>query len=506
MSDKYFVLLYPTQLFDNIKLFDDLNCKFIYLIEEPLYFTRFKFHKLKLILHRASMKYYYDFLSNKIKSSNIKYINFDQLDYNQIFNDMKNKNITTLKFFDPVEHSLLDKIEKLCNKFKFDIKMYNTLSFIETLEDLDDYYNNHTDQQHFYHDSSFYRYQRRKLDILLDSQDKNKPMYGQWSFDKENRNKFDKSYEEPKTLKIQNNKYITEARKYINKHFKNNFGDDENMVYPIDHKSAKKLFNDFIKYRLETFGKYQDAVSENIIFGSHSVLSSSINIGLITPKYIIKKTLEYFDNLNETKKKEVINSVEGFIRQVIGWRSFTRFMYQYNSQMYDMNRLKHKNKINNNWYNATTDIKPIDILINKAKKYAYLHHIERLMYIGNFSLLTNIDPKEIYKWFMICFIDSYEWVMISNVMGMSQFSLTNISMMTRPYFSSSNYILKMSDFKKDNWCDIWDGLYYKFINDNRDILKKIYATASSVGHWNRKSKEEQKELLKIANNYIKEYI
>ena len=328
---------------------------------------------------------------------------------------------------------------------------------------------------------------------------KDKPLFDKWSFDKENRYKFDKNYIENDDIKIINNDYIIEAKKYILKHFKNNFGNVDNFIYPITFDEVKKHFKYFLKNRLSTFGKYQDGVSKNILFGSHSLLSMSLNIGLIDIKYIINKVLKYVDKNN-------INSIEGFLRQIIGWRSFVRFIYLFHyEEIIKMNNLNHKNKINNNWYNGTTNIEPIDFLINKVKDYAYLHHIERLMYIGNFFLLNKINPNDVYIWFMICFIDSYEWVMVANVYCMSQYSNDNnkISMMNRPYFSSYNYIIKMSDFKKDKWCDIWESLYYNFIKDNINLLKNNYSTAIMVKHWNNKSNEDKNKLINIAINYLK---
>ena len=145
-------------------------------------------------------------------------------------------------------------------------------------------------------------------------------------------------------------------------------------------------------------------------------------------------------------------------------------------------------------------------MINKIVKYSYVNHIERLMYLGNWLLLCNIHPKEVYRIFMEWTVDAYEWVMIPNVFGMSQYA-TNI-MTTRPYFSSSNYIHKMSSFKSkdDNWSEIWDAVYYSFINKHYKMLKKNYATARQVKHWTDKSKEEQKELIKKSNSYLIKYI
>jgi deoxyribodipyrimidine photolyase-related protein len=490
------LIIYPTQLFE----FNELLklSTHIFLIEEPIYFTKFKFHKLKLIFHRASMKYYYDHITNIIKHNNIKYINFYDVDYDAIFKKFPKKH--NLIIYDPVDIQLEKKIKKFANKYDINVTIYNTPLFLETIDDLINYKNTIKNNK-FYHDN-FYKWQRKRLNILMDN---DKPLYGKWSFDTENRKKFDNNYNEHQLPTI-NNDYIIEAKKYITTHFTDNFGDTDDFIYPITYTSVKKHFKLFLKNKLALFGPFQDAVSKDINFGSHSILSPLLNVGLITVDYVIKKTLKIFNNHSETDKKKIINSVEGFLRQIIGWRSFTRFMYLFfGDDMMKMNALNHKNKLNSKWFDASTNIYPIDFMINKVKKYAYLHHIERLMYIGNFSLLTNINPIEIYKWFMICFIDSFEWVMVSNVMGMSQYALTDISMMTRPYFSSSNYILKLSNFKctnNDDWCEIWNALYYKFIYDNLDEFKRNYAIAPSVKHWLNKSHSEQTSLLTTANNYL----
>jgi deoxyribodipyrimidine photolyase-related protein len=197
--------------------------------------------------------------------------------------------------------------------------------------------------------------------------------------------------------------------------------------------------------------------------------------------------------------------VEAFIRQVIGWRSYVRFIYHYHGEdMLKMNYLKHKHKLSETWYMGETKIGIIDDMIIKVHKYAYLHHIERLMVMGNFGLLNQIDPLELYDWFMICFIDSFEWVMVPNVFGMSQFALkeTEVSMMTRPYISSSNYIRKMSNYKNSDWFEIWDSLYWNFINKHKNILSKIYSTAVQVKLLAKMTKDKLNNYLNIANNLL----
>jgi deoxyribodipyrimidine photolyase-related protein len=316
-----------------------------------------------------------------------------------------------------------------------------------------------------------------------------------------NRLPYDKNYKEH-TIKTYKNKYIDEAQTYVTKHFNDNFGDITDIYYPINHNDALKHLKLFIKNKILDFGPYQDGISKDIIFGSHSVISPFLNNGLLTPDIVINEIMKFYNKLKDKNKH--IASIEGLIRQIIGWRSYVRFIYLFHGKdMFEMNQLKHNNKLSSHWFNATTNIEIIDHMINKVSKYAYLHHIERLMVMGNFALLTLLHPKEVYKWFMICFIDSYEWVMIPNVFGMSQYALTNISMMTRPYVSSSKYLLKMSNFKKNEWGDIWDALYWNFINKHKNILRNNYSIALQVTFINKMDKDKLQKYILTATNYIK---
>ena len=189
-----------------------------------------------------------------------------------------------------------------------------------------------------------------------------------------------------------------------------------------------------------------------------------------------------------------------------------------NKELETENFFNHKRLIDDSWYNGSTGVQLIDDIIKKALEYGWVHHIERLMYIGNFMLITKTHPKESYKWFMELFIDAYPWVMVPNVYGMSQFSAGNI-MMKRPYFSSSNYINKMSTYKKKydtydkikiektelEWFEVWDSLYYNFINDNKKYLESNYSSANIVRIWNNKEIKEKEKLLEISKNYLLEY-
>ncbi len=497
-------IVYPIHLYNDISLLKELiqnnNLKTIFLIEDDIYFKKFNFHKQKILLHRSSMKAYYDFLLFELNIKNINIVYVDNHKSHKLYDSIKkNKNIN-IHLYDPIDHDLLNKVNKLGN-----VILYDNLSFMETYEDLLNY--KETLSSNKYIHDNFYKWNRKRLNILLD---KDKPLYGKWSFDFENRDPFDNKYTEIKPLIFKKETYLEEADKYVLKRFNENYGtyNIDNYLYPIVRQDALKQLNYFLKKKIATFGKYQDAVSKDILLGSHSNLSSSINIGLLTAEEVVSKTLKQFNKLSEKNKKNQIHNYEGFLRQIIGWRSYTRLLYEFHgNEMKTMNFFEHKRKLKNEWYTSTISFKILNPLINKVYNHAYLHHIERLMYIGNWFSLTQIDPKEVYKWFMIVSIDSYDWVMVSNIFGMSQHALdtSRVSMMTRPYFSSINYLKKMSDLVNNSdkeEQEIWNILYYYFIYNNIDYLKKNYATARSVKHWINKSDKEKKEIIKNAKNFL----
>ena len=410
-------ILFPNTLFD-IKYLD--KSKDYVLYEHPSFFSRV--HINKLILHRATMKYYYDYL--KQNNFKIKYVS------------AKPKNITEM--FDPVD--------KILEKEYSNVIIHKSPMFLHSIEDLKDY------SGKLFHNS-----------------------FKLWSINKLNLKGLDKSYDVNNRKKIKelpviihynvgNSRYVNEAKEYVKK-FKT-YGYSGNFVYPTTHKEAKELLIHFLKYKLSNFGEYQDAiVLEDDLILYHSFLSSSLNIGLITPEDVIKETVKI-------KDKVPIQSYEGFLRQIVGWREYMRYIYVYHYDvMTKSNHFENKVKLPLEWYNNNfkTGILPIDNCLEKVKKYGYLHHIERLMILLNYMTLKEYDPKDIYQWFLSCVsIDAYDWVMATNIYI---FSYAWKPASRKPYLSSSNYILKMSNYKKDSWCDEWDKLYHNFINKKKEKLK-----------------------------------
>lgn len=499
------IILITNQLFENSPILENINEEdVIILYEHPIHFTKFNYHKMKLVMHRATMKFYEDYLNKNYKNK-IIYLEFDEklVDKVKLINKTEN-----IKVYNPIDHDIMKEYLDISKKLKLNLELLDNPGNICTIEDYSRYLNESKNKNPYFH-HSFYIWCRREFDILMKG---DTPIGNKWSFDLENRIPFPPNYSEDIDFKIKNNKYLTDAKKYVNKHFSENHGSDEYYL-PIDFAGAKKHLDKFLKERLNDFGPYEDAVSQKIIFGKHSVMSPLINIGLITPIFIIERCQEFYN-----KKKPKIQSVEAYIRQLF-WREFCILVYlNKNKELEKGNFFKHKNKLDKTWYNATTPFEILNDIINKALEYGWLHHIERLMYIGNFMFITETDPKFVYKWFMELFIDAYPWVMSPNVYGMSQHSAGPL-MMKRPYFSSTNYVDKMSTYKrKDNvlekikldgeeyeWHNVWDALYYNFINSNEKYLGKNYSTANIVRIWKKMTPDNKKKLLDIARKYFKNY-
>ena len=503
-------LILPTTLFDISELKNVPDLKDIIIYEEPKYFTDFNFHKLKLIFHRATMKAYEAKLKSKRKY-NVLYIPFNK-DIKKYLPKKKN----SIYMFDPTDFELNRKYSKL------KVNILPTPGFILNKDDIKSYLDSTAKP---YANATFYKWIRNQKQILMTTTgSKSKPIGGSYSYDIHNRQKFKITYKEPK-IKYYKNKFISEAKKYVNNNFPNNpepldpkFLDK--LFLPIDHKGAQTHFKQFLKSKLKNFGNYEDAIRSDVKIGYHSCISALINIGLLNPMTIVKTVENVY--LRSSKSKELLYSVEGFIRQVLSWREYVRMLYLLEHAKFNkLNFFKHTKTIGKKWYDGTTNIKPIDVTILKAKEMSYLHHIERLMVIGNFMLLTEIKPKEAYKWFMsMVTIDAYEWVMEPNIYGMALHSVGKL-MMGRPYFSSSSYIKNMSDYKgseseitfkidkqdvKIRWDYIWDSLFYNFIKNNKEYLSKIYSTANFVAFYNKKNKVELKKMLFIAKTFLKKYI
>jgi len=437
------------------------------------------------------MKYYESFLQENNKE--VLYIEQEESisDVRELIPYLKKEGYNTINYILTNDNYLERRLTSKGKKNEIELNAFENPMFLNSSLDLESFFR--SDKKKFYQ-TSFYIEQRKKLGILLDGSGNAEG--GKWSFDTENRKKYPKTKLAPKIEILKADNLFLEAKKYVEKHFKNNPGDiPEKPIYPHTHELSKSWLYLFLKDRMQEFGPYEDAMVQKESFLNHSVLSPLLNSGLITPINIIEETLKYKDDYP-------INSIEGFLRQIIGWREFIRGVYKVKgSQERTTNFFNFKRKIPKSFYDATTGILPIDITIKKVQKTAYNHHIERLMVLGNFMMLCEFDPDEIYRWFMEHYIDAYDWVMVPNVYGMSQFADGGL-MSTKPYISSSNYLKKMSDFPNGDWQQIWDALYWRFIDLNRELFAKNIRMKFMVSMLDKMPDEKRINHFKIANEYL----
>ena len=345
--------------------------------------------------------------------------------------------------------------------------------------------------------AKFYKEKRERLNILLNKD--GTPEGGKWSFDEDNRKKLPKNILIPKFPEIKETKHTKSLKPIIEKLFSKHPGDTKKFWFATEYKDISKLLDFFIKDKLNLFGDYEDAVDQknNILF--HSALSPYLNLGLITPDIIIQKIMTYHHS-----KSVRLNSLEGYIRQIIGWREFMRGIYQnYSKEMESGNFFKHNRKMKDTFYDGSTGLDPLDHAIKNASKFGWSHHIERLMILSNIMNLCEVEPKSVYKWFMEMFVDSSDWVMVPNVYGMGLFSDGGI-FATKPYICGSSYFMKMMDFKRGNWCNVMDGLYWRFIDRNRKFFLKNPRLSMMVRIFDKMKEDRKKLILSEANKFIKD--
>ncbi len=311
---------------------------------------------------------------------------------------------------------------------------------------------------------TFYERQRKRLNVLIHPDER--PLGGKWSFDEDNRKPLPAQVVLPDVPKPQANRHRDDAQVLCAKLFGHNPGSEAEPWLPVTRLEASAWLESFLESRFSLFGPYEDALSHrgDVLF--HSVLTPFLNVGLLTPQEVIERAQK------SARDHDVpLNSLEGFLRQVIGWREFIRGIYEAHSERQNkLNFFNHGKKLSGAWYQGDTGIPPLDDTLSKVIRLGWAHHIERLMVVGNLMLLLEVHPHEAHRWFMEMFVDSSEWVMGPNVYGMALFSDGGI-FATKPYICGSNYYRKMGNYGKGAWCDGVDGLYWRFIERHSTFLR-----------------------------------
>ncbi|MCS6864904.1 MAG: cryptochrome/photolyase family protein [Gemmataceae bacterium] len=446
-------LVYPHQLYDDHPAI--IPGAVAVLIEEPLFFTQYRFHRQKLIFHRVSMARYAEKLRRR--GTTVRYLDVAALPHTAAIADhLLRWGVQQVRVVDPCDDWLDQRLMAGLRDRGLSVQLLPDPHFLTPPAAIARI--SEGPQKLYF--TRFYIEQRKRLGILLDN---GQPVGGKWSFDPENRKKLPRHLPLPTITRPREDDIVRHARQSVRCDFPEAIGDDEPFAYPTDHTTAAAWLAEFLATRLPHFGDYEDAISTQHTIVFHSVLTPLLNTGLLSPQQVVDAALQQADRVP-------LNSLEGFLRQLIGWREFIRVVYRTQGRKQrSRNFWNHTQPMPRAFYDGTTGIPPVDHVIRQVLRTGYCHHIERLMILGNFMLLCAIHPDAVYQWFMELFIDAYDWVMVPNVYGMSQHADGGL-MTTKPYISGSNYIRTMSDFPPGPWCAIWDALYWRFIDRHTDFF------------------------------------
>lgn len=462
----------------------------VFMAEDYGLCTHFQYHQQKLVFFLSAMRHYRD----ELEKSGFK-VAYQELS-KEAYEHRLEKFIESGGFEEVVSYEISDrffesKLDKLFSKLKVKWTRLQSPAFLTPRSEFKSYLESVKKPWM----NSFYTRQRKRLDVLMNQ--KGEPQGGQWSFDAENRESLPANIKIPALEpKARHDSTTQEVIELVSKKFGNHPGNAEEFWLPVDRKGARECLKEFIHSRLKNFGQYEDALSTKDPFLFHAVISPFMNSGLLTPQEVIDEVLKAHRN-----RDIPMNSIEGFIRQVIGWREFMFGIDQnFGKKQSETNHFNHKRYLTEHWYEGTTGLLPLDDVIKKANRWGYAHHIERLMVAGNFMLLSEIHPKEAYRWFMEMFIDSADWVMGPNVFGMGIHSDGGI-FATKPYICGSNYLLKMSDYSKGPWCDIADGLYWSFIGKHKKEFAKNPRMSAVVNAYDRLSSDRLETLHRAAQDF-----
>ena len=476
------IVIMGNQLFPSLDTLKPDFSTLVFMAEDLQLCKRYRYHRMKLVLVLSAMRSYRDRMQQYYP---VEYWSIDGKGQHKSFVEklsttLHSHHIKHIKCFEIPDRDARHLVENFCSSHHIKLSVYPSPGFLTPLSEF-----KAERMQHFY------IRQRKRLNLLMVD---NKPAGGSWSYDKENRKPLPRKIYIPEPNFPKQTDHTENIKSIIDKLFPDHPGDSSDFCFPTTRDQALHFFDDFLKHRFIKFGPYEDAISKTSPFIFHSVISPALNIGLITPEDIISKLCAYIDDENIP-----LSTLEGFIRQIIGWREYIYGMYRILN--FNKNFFNHQRKLTKFWYNGTTGIPPLDTCIRRVHQYGYLHHIERLMIVGNLMLLCNIHPDDVYTWFMELFIDSSDWVMTPNVYGMSQFA-DGGQIATKPYIAGSNYILRMSNYAKGDWCSTVDGLYWRFINQHKAFFSSNPRMGIMIRSLEKLDKNRKQNIFAAAESFI----
>ena len=461
----------------------------VIMVEDEGFCRRYTYHRQKLTFMLSAMRSHADALRRA--GFEVSYYRLeDGVDWRGALEREAANGLRRLYHFELENPGLTRAVADQAAARGIVVETLRTPMFINTLADFDA----HLAEQGSPKLLPFYRAQRRKHDILLTAS--REPVGGRWTFDMDNRQKLPKDVSPQDPELPGETRHTREVKALVAERFSDHPGHLDRLWVPTTHVQAERWLDAFLEERFRDFGTYEDALTRRSSFVFHSGISPLLNVGLLTPAQVLDRALRH-----AADRAVPINSVEGFVRQILGWREFVRGVYHhFNGPLTSRNIWNGDRRLTQDWYQGNTGIEPLDHVIHKTLELGWAHHIERLMLAANLMNLSGIEPQEVYRWFMEMFVDAYDWVMVPNVFGMGLTSDGGI-FTTKPYICGSNYVLKMGDFKRGQWCDVMDGLLWRFVASHEDKLRANQRLAPMVANLPRVSRRRP-EIFSLADEFI----
>lgn len=481
------------------------NDNVLYVMFEMQQETNYvRHHKQKVLAFFAAMRAFSKALATR---ADVLYFQLDGAEnlqsltenLNVIFEHCKPKKFS---YQEPDEYRLMQQLETLTLPDTLAIECCSTEHFLISRQAVDDYLPANKAPLM----ETFYRRVRKETGYLMAG---DKPTGGKWNYDHDNRNKLPDKVSVPKPLHFAND--ATDIATMLDAAKIKTMGSatPKQLDWPISRQQSLQLLEAFMLERLPYFGQYQDAMSRRCYLLFHSRLSFSLNTKMISPKEVVEAALSAYE-----KNPTLISlaQVEGFIRQIIGWREFVRLIYWREMPSYKtLNHFEHDNPLPEFYWNADTKMNCVQHAVSQSLETAYAHHIQRLMITGNFGLLAGVHPDAMDEWYLGIYIDAIEWVELPNTRGMSQFADGGL-LATKPYISSGNYINKMSSYCKDCYYKVsaktgprscpFNSLYWHFLDKHNGKLANNPRMGMMYRQWEKQDTAAQEAILAQAKYYL----
>ena len=493
------------QLTHDISSLSDINKDedIVLMVELHSEFTYVKHHKKKIAFLLSAMRHFSAELSNA--NVNVCYIKLEDQNNKNLLKDhvkeiIEKHSVKRVIITHPSEYRILQEIKQWKSIFSIPVQIREDNRFLCTPGEFSKWAGDKKQLRMEF----FYREIRKKYNILMNG---NKPEGGKWNFDNENQKSPAKNLNIPEKYEAKPDQITIEVIQLVNKHFGGHFGDLEPFFFAVTRDDAKIALKHFIERRLIKFGDYQDAMIENEPWMFHSHLSFYLNCGLLTAMECIRAVEHAYHS-----KSLPINSVEGFIRQIIGWREYVRGVYWHKMPDYkNENFFGADRKLPDFFWHANSKMNCINQCVKETKRHAYAHHIQRLMVLGNFALLAGINPDQVNEWYLIVYADAYEWVELPNVTGMVLFADGGY-LASKPYASSGAYINKMSNYcnncsfnvnsKNGQEACPFNYLYWNFIVQNREKLEKNPRISMMYRVYDKMSEKKRRDIESDSKNFL----